>query len=170
MNPPSRLGIFFLTLAVFLFLASFQRAYSPIAKGFEANLQPNKWHEMTMTPQLLSPQNIRIAFSTVNGTPINLYFLTTQGLQEWKETGALNPVIAIENLASNIGTYDIPSRGFYTLLAHNPNPTTEGIHIDITLHGFEKDLILTITILTIIGIALPATYFTLKRFQSKKHI
>jgi hypothetical protein len=163
MKTPSRIGIFFLALAVSLFLATFLRAYSPVSMGAAGNVQPDKW--LRMTTRLLSPQNLRIMFSTVNGTPINLYFLTSQGLQEWKETGTLNPIISIENLSSTINTYEIPSRDFYTLLAYNPTNATEGIQVDLTLYGFEKDLILAITIITIIGIALPITNFALKRFQ-----
>jgi hypothetical protein len=168
MKPPLRIGIFFLAIAVSLFLAAFQRAYSPVTfGGGTGNLQPNQWRNMSS--RLLGPQSLRITFSTVNGTPINLYLLNSQELQEWKETGTINAIIRIENLPSTINTYDIASRDVYTLLVYNPNNTTEGIHIDLTLYGFEKDLILTIAIITIIGIALPTIYFISEKVTVPSH-
>jgi hypothetical protein len=153
MKTPQRIGIFILAIAISLFLASLQRAYTAVTFGVTGNLQPNEWHSMARS-NLLGPQSLKIMFSTTNGTPINLYLLNTQELQEWQKTSTLNPTISIQNLSTNINTYDIPSRDFYTILAQNPNPTTEGIAITLTLYGFEKDLLLTIGTLTIAGLAL----------------
>jgi len=168
MKPPLRIGILLLALALALFLAAFQRAYSPVSFGGGAgNLQPNEWREMAQ--DLLSPQNLKISFSTVNGTPITLYLVNSQQLQEWKETNTTNPTIKIENQSSIINTYDIPSREVYTILIHNPNNKTEGIHIDLTLFGFEKDLTLTTAIITIIGIAIPTASFISEKATAPSH-
>jgi len=167
MKPPLRIGIFFLTIAISLFLAEFQRANSPITFGGGGNLKPYEWRDMISC--LLGSQNLRISFSTVNGTLTSLYLLNPQGLQEWKDTGTINPIIRIENLSSNIGIYDIPSRDFYTIVVHNSNNATEGIHIDLTLYGFEKDLTLAIEIITIIAMAVPTICFISKKVTAHSH-
>jgi len=168
MKPPLRIGILVLAVALALFMAAFLRAYSPVSFGATMPyLQPDQWRDLP--PYHLSPQNLRIAFSTMNGTPVNIYILNSQEFQEWEDTGTLNAAISIENQSVFIGTFDIASRDFYTLIAHNPNNETEGIHIDLTLYGFEKDLTLTTTIIAVVGIVTPTIYYISGKAKAHSH-
>jgi hypothetical protein len=164
MKALTRIGIFILAIAVTLFLTSTLRAYSQVAFGIRGNIEPNEWIEMG-SHSLLSPQTLKISFGTSNATPIDIYILNQQQLQTWKTTNTLNPTIKIENQSSLINTYEIPTRDFYTILAYNPNTQTEGIQIILTLYGFEKDLLLTITALTVTGIIL----ITLPKLKKSQH-
>lgn len=159
----NRVGIFFLALAIALFITTLQRAYSPISGSFgTSGLNATSWGENTQF--FLGPQNLEISFSTAKQQNVSVYLLDTEALEKWRQTQTLTPTIAIENTSAHVATYDIPKRDLYTLLIYNPNQTPINIKADITQIGFEKDLLLTTIITAIIGIAL----ITLQRF-TKTH-
>jgi hypothetical protein len=155
----NRIGIFFLALAIALFITTLQRAYSPTSGSFgPGNLNATSWDEQQF---FLGPQNLEISFSTAKQQNVSLYLLDTEALEKWRQTHTLTPTIAIENASTHVGTYDIPKRDLYTFLTYNPNQTPISVEVNITQIGFEKDLLLTTIITAIIGIA----PITIQRFK-----
>jgi hypothetical protein len=158
MKPTSRIGIFFIILASSLFLVTIYRS-SPVGSSYGAQLSADTWTETL--PLLWSPKDVRIMFSTTDNQEISLYLLDAQGLNDWKTTGKLHPLLSFENASSGIYSYSIPARGSYSFITLSQNETF--VEIDLTLYGLEKDLILTVEALTILGITLNIASFIIEK-------
>jgi hypothetical protein len=149
----ARIGIFLLIITATFLITIVQRAYSPTYSNWEIDgLRPNSWSESKQF--FLAPQNLQISFSTAKQQEISLYLLDRGALEKWRQTKMLTPIIAIENASSHIAIYEIPKRDAYTILVHNPNQTPVNIEINLTLQGFEKDLLLATTVIALIGTVL----------------
>lgn len=158
MKPVRRIGVFFIILASSLFLVAIYRS-SPIVSGPGVHLPSDEWKETSLF--VWPPKDVRIMFSTAGGQEISLYLLNAQGLNEWKTTEKLNPLLSFENVSTGIHTYSIPSRDRYTFVIYSQNETH--IEIDLTLYGFEKDLLLTVEVLMISGLALTVVPFIFEK-------
>jgi len=149
----ARIGIFLLIITATLLIIIVQRAYTPTYSNWGIDgLRPNSWSESKQF--FLAPQNLQISFSTAKQQEISLYLLDRGALEKWRQTKMLTPIIAIENASSHIAIYEIPKRDAYTILVRNPNQTPVSIEINLTLQGFEKDLLLATTVIALIGTVL----------------
>jgi len=149
----ARTGIFLLIITATLILTIMQRAYNSRYSNWGINnLRPNSWSESEQL--FLAPQNLQISFSTAKQQEISVYILDRKALEEWHQTKALTPIIAIENASNRIAIYEVPKRDAYSILIYNPNKTPVSVEINLTLQGFEKDLLIATTVIALTGIIL----------------
>jgi len=165
MKPMRRIGVFFIILAFSLFLVTIYRS-SPEGLSYGLRLLADRWTETRSF--LWPPKDVRIMFSTTNNQEISLYLLDAQGLNDWKTTGKLNPLLSFENSSTGIYVYSIPARGRYSFIILSRNETF--IEIDLTLHGFEKNLLVTVEALTILGLTLAVASFIIEKPTFRRFI
>jgi hypothetical protein len=165
MKPISRIGIFFIILASSLFLVTIYRS-SPVGLSSSTHLSPDTWTETESF--LWSPKDVRIMFSTTDNQEVSLYLLDAQGLNDWQTTGKLHPLLSFENTSNGIYTYSIPARGRYSFIILSQNETF--IEIDLTLYGFENDLIVAVEALTIFGLTLTVASFIIEKPAFRRFI
>jgi hypothetical protein len=156
MKKATRLGTFALTFALVLLMIAAQRAYSPLYGSVtSSDIRPDTWWASGQL--VLAPQKLQISFSTTNQRRISVYVLDSTALRKWSQTLELSPTIAIENTSSHMGTYDIPTRGVYTILIRNVDKSPTETEVGLTAYSFETDLLITTASLAIIGTVLIAT-------------
>jgi hypothetical protein len=165
MKPIRRIGVFFIILASSLFLVTIYKS-SPAGLSSGTHLLPDRWTETG--PFLWPPKDVRIMFGTTDNQEISLYLLNAQELNGWKTTGKLNPLLSFENISKDIYAYSIASRDRYSFIILSQNETF--IEIDLTLYGFEKDLLVTVEVLTILGLTLAVAPFIIEKPTFKRLI
>ncbi|MCW4010134.1 MAG: hypothetical protein NWF05_05890 [Candidatus Bathyarchaeota archaeon] len=143
----TKTGILIFIIGVSFLACAFYRSGSTNSFGYGLlefmPLKPDAWNPDSNVgftfPYFWAPRTLRMEIKT--NAPLDVYLLDSYGMQKWVNEGKLEPTLTFENTQTQIATVEIPHRGNYALLIHNPTSDNAGYEINSTIYGYEKDLL-----------------------------
>jgi hypothetical protein len=169
-----KVGILLLIIGASFLACTFYRSGSTYSFAYGLlqffPMKPDSWTpDNTLGPastHFWAPRTLRLEIKT-NAT-LDVYLLDSQGIQKWFNEDKLEPLATFEGTQQQIVTIELPQRGNYALLIHNPTSDSANYELDGTLYSYEKDLLWTGIAAIIAGFLILAASLALTWRANKK--
>jgi hypothetical protein len=147
MKKANRLGVFLLVVGATLLMVTVFRGMSPIRSDSGLNVPPSSW--TIPYEEFWLPRSIRI--EVFADSAVDLFILDENGIYLWQQEKRLSPLYAFNQTRSAIYTVNIDRRGIYSFLFYNLSNSTVEVDMNITVYGFEQDLLWASIIIAVLG-------------------
>lgn len=149
MKKVTRIGIIILVIGISLLFVTVLRGSTPYGPFTAAtdSLPAETW--TTLSEFILSPRNLRIEITA--DSAVDLYILDENEVKKWTTQNNVGATLTFLETTQEIFTVEVNNRGAYTILVYNPSSIAIPVSVSMTLHGYERDLLLASLFLIIIG-------------------
>jgi hypothetical protein len=169
MKTTTQIGIILLAIGLAFLVGTLYRSTSPYSFGYGnlLGLKANMWNSEGHVgiSYSWSPRELRLDVNS-NST-IDIYVLDSEGIRLWTLDGTLKPVWSAMGASQEIFTLQINNRDTYAFIVYNPTNVTVRFEINVTLYGYEKDLLWISIGFIVVGVIV--TMVSLFMRKSKKH-
>jgi hypothetical protein len=147
MKKTYRLGFFLSAIGAALLVVTIFRGMSPTQINFGTQIPPMSW--TVPMEELWQPRSLKM--EVIAESAIDMYILDENGIALWRQEGRLSPLYTFNQTKLAIYTVNINRRGIYSFLFRNPSNSTVEVEMNITVYGFEQDLLWASIIITALG-------------------
>jgi len=170
MNITTKVGVILLAIGFAFLVGTIYRSTSPhdFGTGSLLGLKANTWNPEGHVgiSYFWSPRELRLDI-TSNST-IDIYILDSEGIRLWTLDGTLKHVWSAMGVTQEIFTLQINNRDTYAFLVYNPTNATARYDINVTLYGYETDLLWVSISFTVIGLIVSTVSLILSRRPKPK--